>query len=126
MQLQGPVPTDLYHRYVNFRPFIGGMFEGAGVRGRILHKALHHQHERIYNFNPQTKYGTLPDGPGNDMTLKFLDMVQYDTGGRIFTYVITLDGMFRFCETGKEFGIDLLSKHTMHSDVNVSALVDPS
>jgi hypothetical protein len=34
--------------------------------------------------------------------------------------VITLDGMFRFTETGKEFGIDMLSKHTMHSDVNVS------
>lgn len=25
--------------------------------------------------------------------------------------------MFRFTETGKEFGIDMLSKHTMHSDV---------
>lgn len=25
----------------------------------------------------------------------------------------------RFTETGKEFGIDLLSKHTMHSDLNV-------
>lgn len=54
------------------------------------------------------------------MTLQFLDMVHYDTGGRLFTYVITLDGMFRFTETGKEFGIDLLSKHTMHSDVQVS------
>jgi hypothetical protein len=46
-------------------------------------------------------------------------MVHYDEGGRIFTYVITLDGLFRFTETGKEFGIDMLSKHTMHSDVNV-------
>lgn len=27
--------------------------------------------------------------------------------------------MWRFTETGKEFGIDLLSKHTMHSDVNI-------
>jgi len=33
--------------------------------------------------------------------------------------VITLDAMWRFTETGKEFGIDLLSKHTMHSDVNI-------
>ena len=56
------------------------------------------------------------------MTLQFLKMVHYDQGGRIFTYVITLDGLFRFTETGKEFGIDLLSKHTMHSDVNVSRL----
>ena len=46
-------------------------------------------------------------------------MVHYDEGGRIFTYVLTLDGLLRFTETGKEFGIDLLSKHTMHSDVNI-------
>lgn len=117
--MAGPVPTKLYHRYVEFKPFVAGMFEGEGLRGRILHKALHHQHERIYNFDKETKYGTLP-GPGDEMTLQFLDMVHYDEGGRIFTYVITTDGMFRFTETGKEFGIDLLSKHTMHSDVNVS------
>ncbi|KAH0547979.1 hypothetical protein GP486_008278, partial [Trichoglossum hirsutum] len=30
-----------------------------------------------------------------------------------------LDGLFRFTETGKEFGIDLLSKHTMHSGVAI-------
>jgi len=95
------------------------MFTATGVRGRLLHKALHHQHERIYTFNKTTKHGTF-DGPGREMTLQFLDMVHYDTGGRLFTYVITLDGMFRFTETGKEFGIDLLSKHTMHSDVQVS------
>jgi hypothetical protein len=44
-------------------------------------------------------------------------MAHFDEGGRLFTYVLTLDGLFRFTETGKEFGIDLLSKHTMHSDV---------
>ena len=97
------------------------MFQGTGFRGTILNKALHHQHERIYKYNSNTEFGTFSDGPGNDMTLQFLEMVHYDQGGRIFTYVITLDGMFRFTETGKEFGIDLLSKHTMHSDVNVSA-----
>jgi hypothetical protein len=53
------------------------------------------------------------------MTKLFLDFVQYDHGGRIFTYVLTLDGQFRFTETGKEFGIDMLSKHTMHSDVSI-------
>lgn len=53
------------------------------------------------------------------MTLQFLDLVHWDKGGRIYTYVITLDGHWRFTETGKEFGIDLLSKHTMHSDVNI-------
>jgi hypothetical protein len=53
------------------------------------------------------------------MTLQFLDLVHYDQGGRIFTYVLSLDGQWRFTETGKEFGIDLLSKHTMHSDVSI-------
>lgn len=53
------------------------------------------------------------------MTLKFLDLVHWDKGGRIYTYVITLDGQWRFTETRKEFGIDLLSKYTMHSNVNI-------
>ena len=53
------------------------------------------------------------------MTKKFLELVHYDQGGRIYTYVITLDGQWRFTETGKQFGIDLLSKHTMHSDVSI-------
>lgn len=97
------------------------MFTRKGLRGRLLNKALHHQHERIYSYNESTKCGRL-DGPGQAMTLQFLDMVHYDEGGRIFTYVITLDGLLRFTETGKEFGIDLLSKHTMHSDVNVSLI----
>lgn len=118
IQLQGPVPNELYHRYVEFKPFVAGMFRGKGLRGRLLNAALHTQHSRIYCFDPETKYGEL-EGPGEKMTLKFLDMVHYDKGGRIFTYVITLDGLFRFTETGKEFGIDLLSKHTMHSDVNI-------
>jgi len=53
------------------------------------------------------------------MTQKFLEFAHYGQGGRIFTYVLTLDGQFRFTETGKEFGIDLLSKHTMHSNVSI-------
>lgn len=53
------------------------------------------------------------------MTQAFLDLVHYDEGGRIFTYVLSLDSLFRFTETGKEFGIDMLSKHTMHSDVSI-------
>ncbi len=117
MQLQGPVPADLYHRYVEFRPFVAGMFTDHSIRGRILNRALHHQHARVYNYDRSTKYGRFEE-PCKQMTKLFLDFVQYDRGGRIFTYVLTLDGLFRFTETGKEFGIDLLSKHTMHSDVS--------
>jgi len=94
------------------------MFTGTSFRGKVLHHALHHQHNRIYSYDRDTVYGSF-HAPSTDLTLKFLDLVHWDKGGRIFTYVLTLDGMWRFTETGKEFGIDLLSKHTMHSDVNI-------
>ena len=116
IQLAGPVPPKLYHRYVEFRPMIGRMFSSRGLRGRILNKALHKQHRRVYNFDSSTEHGSFPPC-STEAALQFLKMVHFDEGGRVFTYVITLDGMMRFTETGKEFGIDLLSKHTMHSDV---------
>ncbi|KAH6623768.1 hypothetical protein F5144DRAFT_371372 [Chaetomium tenue] len=116
IQLSGPVPPKLYHRYVEFRPMIGRMFSSSGLRGRILNKVLHKQHERIYNFDSSTEYGAFPPC-SDEASLQFLRMAHFDEGGRIFTYVLTLDGMLRFTETGKEFGIDMLSKHTMHSDV---------
>lgn len=118
MQLKGPVPSQLYHRYVEFKPFVAGMFTSHSLQGRILNRALHHQHARIYNFDRTTQYGEF-SSPCIEFTQKFLEFVHYDQGGRIFTYVLTLDGQLRFTETGKEFGIDLLSKHTMHSDVSI-------
>ena len=118
MQLQGPVPPELYHRYVEFRPFVKSMFIGSGLRGIILNKALHAQHTKVYNFNKNTTYGVF-ESPCNDMTLKFLELAHWDYGGRIHTYIITLDGLMRFTETGNEFSIDLLSKHTMHSDGSI-------
>lgn len=125
MQLRGPVPNELYHRFVEFKPFIGWMFRRKGISGWVLYKGMHHQHERIYNFDPQTKYGRF-DSPCEEMTSQFLKLVDYDQGGKLFTYVITLDGMFRFTETGEQFGIDMLSKHSMHSNVHVSTdLLNP-
>lgn len=117
-QLTGPVPAELYHRFVEFKPFVKGMFASTGIRGKVLNRALHHQHARVYNYSKTTKYGTVASR-SEEAAIKFLELVHYDEGGRIFTYVITLDGLMRFTETGKEFGIDLLSKHTMHSDVNI-------
>ncbi|EOD45207.1 putative c2 domain protein [Neofusicoccum parvum UCRNP2] len=93
IQLRGPTPPELYHRYVEFKPFVKSMYTATG-------------------------WGTF-DEPCPEQTMKFLDLVRYDQGGRIFTYVLTLDALWRFTETGKEFGIDMLSKHTMHSDVSV-------
>lgn len=118
IQLRGPVPDQLYHRYVEFKPFIKGMFTRAGIRGRIFNHALHHQHARVYNYDRSTKYGVF-DEPCLEMTQQFLHMVHYDLGFRTFTYVLTLDGLLRFTETGKEFGIDMLSKHSMHSDISI-------
>lgn len=94
------------------------MFNAQSIRGRLLNHALHHQHARIYTFDRSTVYGSFPS-PCVELTQQFLEFVHYDQGGRIFTYVLTLDGQWRFTETGKEFGIDLLSKHTMHSDVSI-------
>ncbi|KAF1845632.1 C2 domain-containing protein [Cucurbitaria berberidis CBS 394.84] len=116
MQLRGPVPEAMYHRYVEFKPFVKSMFTAKGVRGFILSKALHHQHARVYNFDASTEFKVFQE-PCKEFAQKFLELVHFDQGGRIFTYVLTLDALFRFTETGKEFGIDMLSKHTMHSDV---------
>lgn len=116
IQLEGPVPEHLYHRFVAFKGWVGPMFTDTGIRGKILHKVLHKQHNRIYNFNKSTQWGSF-QSCSEEAALQFLRMVHFDEGGRIFTYVITLDGLMRFTETGKEFGIDFLSKHTMHSDV---------
>ena len=112
------MPEALYHRYVEFRPFVAGMFTSHSLRGRILNRALHHQHARVYNYDRSTLYGLFPK-PCIELSKQFLAFVKYDQGGKLFTYVITLDGQWRFTETGKEFGIDLLSKHTMHSNVSI-------
>ncbi|OAR01018.1 hypothetical protein LLEC1_07348, partial [Akanthomyces lecanii] len=116
MQLVGPIPPKMYHRFVAFRPVIGSMFMSTGIRGKILNKALHKQHNRIYNFDSSTEYGEI-EPCSEAATRQFLKLARFDEGGKVFTYVLTLDSLFRFTETGKEFGIDLLSKHTMHSDV---------
>lgn len=119
MQLRGPVPPELYHRYVEFKPWIKSLFTGSGIRGIILKKALQHQHAQVYNFDRETVYGVFKQGPCEAMTQRFLDLCHHDEGGRMFTYVLTLDALLRFTETGKEFGIDMLSKHTMHSDASI-------
>lgn len=93
------------------------MFTSKGLRGKVLHKVLHKQHNRIYSFNASTQWGQFK-ACTEDASLQFLRMAHFDEGGRIFTYVVLLDGLMRFTETGKEFGIDFLSKHTMHSDVS--------
>jgi hypothetical protein len=52
------------------------------------------------------------------LALQFLRMAVFGRGGALCTYVLTLDGEWRWTETGVEFAVDLLSKHTMHADVS--------
>lgn len=95
---------------------MGNLFASTGLRGKILNKALHKQHRRIYNYDRTTEHGFF-EACTEEASLQFLKMAHFDEGGRTFTYVLTLDACLRFTETGKEFGIDMLSKHNMHSDV---------
>lgn len=181
LQLHGPVPLALKHRFAPFKSFVQPMFEAKGLRGMTMHRIMHRQHLKTYQFDEWTKYGVLPDPvgpesrhpsvsgpsgsgpngsvptfsepftptplsatsetsipaspesvarssvsaetqsgdhPEHEMARRFLDMCYWGKGARIFTYVITRNGMMRFTETGPEFAIDLLSKHMMHADVD--------
>jgi hypothetical protein len=122
LQLTGPVPRSLRHRYVGYRPFIERMFSKSGIKGRILHRALHKQYATIYGYGKNTEWGIVKPSNDNEdigrlFAEEFLRMTSFGAQGRIFTYVITLDGEMRFTETGEEFAIELLSKHSMHADV---------
>lgn len=66
---------------------------------------------------PAKKEGGASSAHSRALALQFLRMTSFGTGGRMFTYAITLDGEWRWTETGEEFAVDLLSKHTMHADV---------
>ena len=98
------------------------MFTKRGIRGRLLHRGLHDQYATIYGYGKDTEWGIVrPSDDGEDagraVAEQFLRMTSFGTQGRVFTYVITLDGEMRFTETGEEFAIGLLSKHSMHADV---------
>ncbi|KAI0074406.1 hypothetical protein K474DRAFT_1677110 [Panus rudis PR-1116 ss-1] len=155
IQLSGPIPPSLRHRYVGFAPFVKAMFKKEGIEGILLHRALHHQHGSIYKWDKNVVWGVIEgdsgdetnggadgnanseangqtpenaEGNGKDVEItereetkkkkptsesvalarQFLRMTSHGTHGRLFTY-----------ETGAEFAIGLLSKHTMHSDVSL-------
>jgi hypothetical protein len=121
LQLTGPIPKALRHGYVDYRPFIKWMFTNTGIRGHLLHWALRDQHATIYGYGKDTEWGVVEPSDGQEdagraFAEKFLRMTSFGTQGRMFTYVITLDGEMRFTETGEEFGIEMLSKHSMHAD----------
>ncbi|KAF8597345.1 hypothetical protein BDV93DRAFT_499691 [Ceratobasidium sp. AG-I] len=170
LQLTGPVPKDLNHKYVGYRPFIEIMFSKSGIQGRLLNHALKKQHKYVYSHDQATVYGVVErhqgasnvdpadhnksksqskessgdqqqstsqsDGPSsqsqsqprssshepeprndvNPLAAQFLHMTQHGAGHRLYTYVVTLDAQWRFTETGDEFAIEMLSKHSVHAD----------
>lgn len=122
LQLTGPVPPELHHNFVGFAPFVTAYFTRSGLRGRVLNRALHGQYNHLYCHDQSTEYGCIDNAAegrdSNALAKKFLEMVHWNDGYRTFTYVITLDAEWRFTETGDEFAIDLLSKHSLHSDVS--------
>jgi hypothetical protein len=124
IQLQGPTPSELYHRYVDFKWFVAPLFTASGIRGKLLNKAIHKQHARVYAYDKRCKsgkfeYDPVESKPRKEVTRKFLELAHWDQGGRQFTYVLTLNSMLRFCETGENFTTDFMSKHMGHADADV-------
>ncbi|KAI5852778.1 C2 domain-containing protein [Morchella snyderi] len=124
IQLTGPTPPELCHRYVDFAPFVTAYFSRKGLKGRVLNRALHSQYNHLYCHDQNTEYGYIDNSPegrkedSNALAKRFLEMAHWSEGHRIFTYIITLDAEWHFTETGDEFAVDLLSKHSLHSDVS--------
>ncbi|KAH8810194.1 hypothetical protein DL96DRAFT_1627944 [Flagelloscypha sp. PMI_526] len=148
LQLTGPTPPHLSNHFFGFSNNIIALFNSKGLKGLILNRAAHKQYRTLYSYDRATKYGVVGVGfggkgiaeedPGEDgeglpskkgeegmsdaLAKQFLRMTSYGEGGRVFTYVITLDGEWRWTETGEEFAVDFISKHTMHADVNQTIL----
>lgn len=113
------------------------LYSRRGIAGRLLFQGLRKQYRTIYSYDKNTLYGEVlsekqkTEAEQNEVPLsldrylcddpdviarQFLEMVHYGRAGRLMTYVLTLDGQWRFSETGDEFSIDFLSKHMMHAD----------
>jgi len=106
----------MFVKYVAFRPVIKTFYTKAGISGRLMNRALRHQYRTLYSYDRHTEYGIVEH---DTIAKRFLELAHWGQDGRVFTYVITVDGEWRFTETGKEFGIQMLSKHTMHSRVAI-------
>lgn len=127
LQLTGPTPRELRHRFVGYKPFIDWMFDDSGIAGRILNHGLRKQYRTIYACDKSTVWGVVDDSGVNSsnaatpqgeenkeikagpvlrdatpesseaLARQFLDMGAWGEGGKLFTYVITLDaGELRF------------------------------
>ncbi|KAF3920527.1 hypothetical protein ABW20_dc0108782 [Dactylellina cionopaga] len=88
-------------------------FDPSKLHYRILRHLVRKQYQNIYGHDKNTEYGSWWDsedvGPG---LVELLQPVE----NKLFTFVITTDGEWRFCETGDDYKINHLSKHGMHAN----------
>ncbi|KAF3916140.1 hypothetical protein AA313_de0203278 [Arthrobotrys entomopaga] len=88
-------------------------FDPSKLHYRILRHLTRNQYQNIYGHDKNTVYESWWEaeevGPG------LVDLLQ-PVKNKLFTFVITTSGEWRFCETGDEFKINHISKHGMHAN----------
>ncbi|ODQ53626.1 hypothetical protein SAICODRAFT_6883 [Saitoella complicata NRRL Y-17804] len=112
------VPQDLQFEYTMKRPEIVSMF-ADNIKGRLIRRAVKSQHDTIYGYDRKTIYGRIEREQMAAVLLEMTDCVEDRedrTKDKLFTYAITLDGVLHFTETGSQYLIDHLSKHSMHAN----------
>lgn len=97
IQLAGPVPETLRHRYVGFAPFVKAMFRRTGIRGLLLHHALHKQHLTIYRWDANTVWGYVENGVNEAVCGKEKDKV-----AQIQAYIASDSGIEQYSSPGHE------------------------
>ncbi|KAK6353928.1 hypothetical protein TWF730_008348 [Orbilia blumenaviensis] len=88
-------------------------FDPSKLHYRFLRHLVRKQYQNIYGHDNNTAYGVWDDP--NDVGQGLVDLLQ-PVENKLFTFVITTNGEWRFCETGDEYKINHLSKHGMHSN----------
>lgn len=88
-------------------------FDPSKLHYRFFRHLVRKQYQNIYGHDKNTVYGAWDDA--NDVGQGLVDLLQ-PVENKLFTFVITTNGEWRFCETGDEYKINHLSKHGMHSN----------
>ncbi|KAK6344356.1 hypothetical protein TWF696_007995 [Orbilia brochopaga] len=90
-------------------------FDPSKIHYRIIRHLVRKQYQNLYGHDRNTVYGAWENaddvGPG---LVQLLQPVE----DKLFTFVITTDCEWHFCETGDEYKINHLSKHGMLSNGN--------
>ncbi|KAK6510533.1 hypothetical protein TWF506_009638 [Arthrobotrys conoides] len=88
-------------------------FDPSKLHYRFFRHLVRKQYQNIYGHDNNTVYGAWDDS--DDVGQGLVDLLQ-PVENKLFTFVITTNGEWRFCETGDEYKINHLSKHGMHSN----------